>query len=166
MAFYSGSFLVAKPSLLDPNFRQSVVLIIQHDEQGAFGLVVNRPVPVEGLKYPVYAGGPCQTEGLFLLHGLASWSGTTDDEPSPVAPNIFMADATYLEDIKELDPKKLERLRLFAGYAGWGPGQLEEEIGSGAWSLTPADGETLFEVPADELWHHLKPPSIPEPSLN
>ncbi|MGF1578014.1 MAG: YqgE/AlgH family protein [Gemmataceae bacterium] len=166
MPFHSGSFLVAKPSLLDPNFRQSVVLIIQHDEEGAFGLVVNRPVPVEGLKYPVYAGGPCQTEGLFLLHSITDWSGSDIPIPEPIAPDIYMADATYLEEIKELDPEQLDQLRLFAGYARWGPGQLEEEICSGAWSFTPADGQTLFGVPADELWNHLKPPSIPKPSLN
>lgn len=167
MPFYTGSFLVANSSLLDPNFRQAVVLLIQHNEEGAFGLVVNRPVPVKDLPYPVFAGGPCETQGLFLMHGLEQWAKSEEGEViNEVAPGIFLGDAECAEMMKELPKAQLRRVRMFAGYAGWGPGQLESELAEGAWSLTTADGKTLFETPAKDLWVHLRPPSIPKPSVN
>jgi putative transcriptional regulator len=171
MSFFNGKFLVAKSKLQDPNFRQTVVLLVQHDDNGAFGLVVNRPVPVKELPCPVYAGGPCETEGLFLLHGHPEWTepelaADNDDQPAKeVAPGIFLGDSSCAEKIENLkgdDP----RVRMIAGYAGWGPGQLEGELAEGVWSLTAATGKLLFDVPAKQLWQHLKPPSIPEPSLN
>jgi putative transcriptional regulator len=171
MAFFGGSFLIAKPVLRDPNFFQSVVLLVQHDNEGAFGLVVNRPLPTpknNDLPLPVYAGGPCEAQGLFLLHNHVDWA---KDEPTAppsneVAPGIFLGDPSIAPILKNLSKEDLRRVRLFAGYAGWGPGQLERELEAGAWALMPADGKTLFGTPAKELWANLRPPSIPQPSLN
>src|SRR2546429_7938511 len=76
MPSLAGSFLVAKPELQDSNFHQTVVLLLQHGSEGAFGLVVNRPAKTEGLPFPVFHGGPCQAPGLILLHGHAGWQGS------------------------------------------------------------------------------------------
>ncbi len=167
MPSYSGSFLVAKAALLDPNFRQAVVLLVQHSEEGAFGLVVNRPVPVKDLPYPIFAGGPCEAQGLFLLHGHSDWTKGPEKKPAPeIAPGIFLGDSSLAELMKNLPTEKLSRVRMFAGYAGWGPGQLEGELAEGVWAISPADGKTLFDTPPKKLWVLLRPPAIPQPSMN
>src|SRR5690349_14403396 len=116
MSFIGGSFLVAKPSLRDPNFFQTVVLVIQHDADGAFGLIVNRPVPVKDLPYPVFAGGPCEAQGLFMLHGNPKWAKScTDEHPAhEVAPGIFLGDSSRAPLLKEVSKKEGKRVRMFA----------------------------------------------------
>ncbi len=167
MSSLAGWFLVAKPVLQDPSFRQTVVLLLQHNCDGAFGLVVNRPAKVEGLPFPLFAGGPCESEGLMMLHGHADWLDS-DAKPgaSEVAPGVFLGDAACLERVSDPPPGETYSFRLFAGYAGWGPDQLEGELGQSAWALVKATGELLFETPVEELWDRLLPPTIPQPSLN
>jgi putative transcriptional regulator len=167
MPSYAGKFLIARPVLQDATFRQSVVLLLQHGGEGAFGLVVNRPVKVDGLPFPVFAGGPCQAEGLLMLHGHADWLGSSSAVPlRELAPGVFLGDASCLSRISDTDTESAPRYRMFSGYAGWGPGQLESELGAGAWAIAPATGQLLFDVPAEDLWFRLIPPTIPEPSLN
>jgi putative transcriptional regulator len=170
MAFFGGSFLIAKPTLRDPNFYQTVVLLVQHDAEGAFGLVVNRPLPApkdQELPFPLFAGGPCEAEGLFMVHGHEEWIGEESEEPAnAIAPGIFLGDASLAAKLKSLSKSALKRVRLFHGYAGWGPGQLERELAEGAWSVITADAKTLFKTRPNDLWSHLRPPSIPQPSLN
>lgn len=167
MASLAGWFLVAKPVLKDPSFRQTVVLLLRHNSDGAFGLVVNRPAKVDGLPFPLYAGGPCESEGLLMLHGHVEWLDS-DDEPgtNEVAPGLFLGDAACLERVSDPPPGQTLHFRLFAGYAGWGPHQLEGELGESVWALVRATGQVLFETPPDELWDRLLPPTIPQPSLN
>jgi putative transcriptional regulator len=161
MTSLAGSFLIAQPMLSDPNFRHSVVLILAHDEGGAYGVVVNRRIP--NLEMPVFQGGPCKGPGLVMLHGERDWS---NGESSEVADGIFVGDSACLSRAREKESDQEYRYRLFAGYAGWGPGQLEGEIGAGAWVTASADQQTLFDVPPEDLWAKLRPPSIPQPSLN
>lgn len=167
MPSLAGSFLVARHSLLDPNFRQTVVLILQHGPEGAFGVVVNRRAPVNKPPYEIFVGGPCESPGLILLHGHPDWASATEEEkPKEVAPGIFLGDATaasYVGDLSEDEPR---RFRLFLGYSGWGAGQLEGEMTLGTWAVVPANGQLLFGTPAEELWDRLAPPRIPEPSAN
>src|SRR5436309_12172507 len=100
MPSLAGSFLIAKPILKEATFRQSVVLLLEHNAEGAFGLVVNRSASVEGLPFPVFAGGPCQSEGLLLLHGHVEWVKPAADLPkSEVAPGIFMGDASCIQRV-------------------------------------------------------------------
>jgi putative transcriptional regulator len=167
MPSLAGKFLVAKAILQEASFRQSVVLLLQHGAEGAFGLVVNRAVTVEGLPFPVFAGGPCTSQGLLMLHGHADWANSPTEEPREVAPGVFLGDASCLSRISD-DTTTVPglRYRMFSGYAGWGPGQLENEMAAGAWAIVPATGQLLFEVPADDLWYRLAPSMIPEPSLN
>jgi putative transcriptional regulator len=168
----AGSFLVAQPTLIDPNFARSVVLILAHNEEGAFGVIVNRPAPQAGLPFPVFHGGPCSAPGLFMLHGYSEWlEGASEpdaDEPKrEVAPGIFLGDASCLKRASQQTEKSPEvRFRAFQGYAGWGAGQLERELNGGAWLVTPAECDVLFGTSADALWRLLAPPRIPQPSTN
>jgi putative transcriptional regulator len=195
----AGSFLVAQSSLSDPNFLQSVVLILAHNEGGAFGLVVNRLAKKDGLPFPVFDGGPCPAPGLFMLHGHADWVAASDDgesetedededddegeneaehegdgegesneegPPREVAPGIYLGDPACLKRASQPGDGQSIRFRAFQGYAGWGPGQLEHELDAGAWQVTAADSELLFETPVETLWRLLAPPRIPRPSAN
>jgi putative transcriptional regulator len=169
----AGSFLVARPMLQDPNFRHSVVLILAHNPDGAFGLVVNRPAKAEGLPWPLFVGGPCPSPGLMMLHGHPAWAENTPtegDEPEEeskgpeVAPGVFIGNASCLEEASKESAEG--RFRVFSGYAGWSGGQLEGELAAGAWALAAANGDVLFDTPFDELWERLAPPRIPQPSMN
>ncbi len=161
----AGSFLVARHVLQDPNFAQAVVLLLKHGPEGAFGLVVNRPSQDDGTPFAVFKGGPCPLDGFLLLHGQEDWV----DEASPsevVAPGIFLGDTGCMARVTDPVPGQPLRVRIFSGYAGWGPGQLEGEIAAGAWFTTPAHAELLFDTEAHDLWDNLVPPRIPRPSLN
>jgi putative transcriptional regulator len=172
MTSLKGSFLVAEPGLLDPNFRRSVVLILEHGAAGAYGVVVNRPVAAEGLPLPVHNGGPCPSPGLVMLHAHREWLGQAPapEERTPAEPEItagiFVGNAACLERAAQPVPGETFRFRLFRNYSGWGPEQLEQELAAGAWTTVAATAELLFDVPADELWLRLRPRSLPEPSLN
>jgi putative transcriptional regulator len=165
---YAGCFLIAKPILQDPNFRRTVVFLLAHNDEGAFGLVVNRPTEAKGLPWPVFVGGPCPSPGLIMLHGHAEWSeeDKVTDKEAQLAPGIFSGDAACLDRVTQTDEGGSWRFRVFSGYAGWGGGQLEGEVAAGAWSVAPANGSVLFDTPAEELWDRLAPPRIPEPSIN
>ena len=168
---YAGYFLVAKPILQDPNFKRTVVFLLAHNTEGAFGLVVNRKAEAEGLPWPVFLGGPCPSPGLIMLHGHSEWAEPTEEEPDTdkerrLAPGIYSGDAACLDRVTQTDDAESLHFRVFSGYAGWGGGQLEGELASGAWSLAPANGSVLFNTPVEELWDRLAPPRIPEPSIN
>ena len=165
MTSLAGSFLVAKPVLQDPNFVQSVVLILRHDGEGAFGVVVNRPAKAEGVPFPVYIGGPCPAQGFIMLHGHADWT-SGEEEVGEVAPGVFVGDAECLRRVSELEEGQTARFRVFANYSGWGPEQLERELSSSAWIITLASGELVFDTPVEELWDRLSPPALPRPSAN
>lgn len=155
MQSLQGHLLVATPELLDPNFHRTVVLMVHHDEEGATGLVLNRASnmriseiwekvsesPCES-HAPVLHGGPCNGP-LMAIH--------TDEflMETEVAPGVYFCSS----------PDKLQRLVLltdqpvqfFAGVAGWGPGQLEDELATGSWHACPAEPEHIFEADAN-LW--------------
>jgi putative transcriptional regulator len=172
MTSLTGSFLVARASLQDPNFARTVVLLLAHTAEGAFGVIVNRPSEVEGLPFPVFEGGPCESPGVILLHGHPDWllasPGQAPKEPADkeVAPGILIGDESSLKRAGHPVSEKSLRMRLFRGYAGWGPRQLEKELTGGDWAVVAATGFLLFDTPVDELWYRLAPSSIPQPSLN
>src|SRR5436190_18248802 len=115
---FAGSFLVARPSLRDPNFHRTVVLLLAHGPDGAFGLVVNRPAQAEGLPWPVFDGGPCPSPGLLMLHGHAGWA-TASDEPAgenvvrEAGRGIYVGDAACLERASEEAEDEAVRFRVF-----------------------------------------------------
>jgi putative transcriptional regulator len=166
---YAGCFLIAKPILQDANFRRSVVFLLAHNAEGAFGLVVNRPAEAKGLPWPVFVGGPCPSPGLIMLHGHAEWAEETEAEEGKereLAPGIYSGDAVCLDRVTQSEKDEALRFRVFSGYAGWGGGQLEGELAAGAWSVAKANAAVLFDTPVEELWDRLTPPRIPEPSIN
>jgi putative transcriptional regulator len=155
-----GTLLVALPTLLDPNFRQSVVLLCDHGSEGSLGLVLNRPARLElsGLirEYPtlagierVFVGGP-----VAVNHVLVLYRGGPGPEDHSVFTDVFLA-----KNLEALQERRLfgqdERLRCFLGYAGWAPGQLEAEMKTGAWHLFPADPSLIFHAEPVSLWSQM-----------
>ncbi|MFI5004220.1 MAG: YqgE/AlgH family protein [Solirubrobacterales bacterium] len=153
----SGQLLVAAPSLLDPNFRRTVVLVGAHSEEGAMGVVLNRPSEVTvgeavpqleqaiGELETVYVGGPVQPSSIVFLAEFL--------DPSPAGLLVLgrIGFPAPEADIDELSDA-IARRRVFAGYAGWGEGQLDEELDQGDWIAQPARPEDVFTQDPDELW--------------
>jgi putative transcriptional regulator len=157
MESLQGQLLVSAPSLLDPQFRRTVVLIAHHDEEGAMGLVLTRPsdvaateavpslVGLPGSDEPVYVGGPVQPGAVVAL---------AEYEEPDLAAAIAFADVGFLPAEADSDELAgmLRRVRVFAGYAGWSPGQLESELEEEAWIVEPAVADDVFASDADLLW--------------
>lgn len=157
MTSLRGKLLIASPALADPNFARSVVLIAEHSEDGAMGLVLNRPSEAEvdvavgelgGIVAPgdlVYEGGPVQTSAVMVL-------AEFNDPASAAA--VILGDVGFLPS--HGDPGDLadglRRTRVFAGHSGWGPGQLDAELDEGSWLLVPAKIDDVFAPDPDELW--------------
>jgi putative transcriptional regulator len=152
-----GHFLVASPHLPDPNFFRSVVLMIQHNDSGAFGVVLNRPsrktvrelwaLLGEGgchCEQAVYLGGPVEGP-LLALHTHPACA------QNDVLPGLFMA--TRKEYLKRVFQSE-SRYRIFCSYSGWGPGQLESELEAGGWLTHPATLDDIF-ADADHLWRRI-----------
>jgi putative transcriptional regulator len=153
-----GKLLLAGPTLLDPNFRRTVVLIVEHTEEGAMGLVLNRPsTATVGDAVPdldwltesgerVYVGGPVAPNGVIVL---AEWN-----DPDQAA--VLVDDDLGFVPGEAPDPDQLlnavRRARVFAGHAGWGPGQLEAEMEEESWIVEPARREDVFTADPEELW--------------
>jgi putative transcriptional regulator len=152
------------PDLADPNFRRTVVLLVHHDEDGTVGLVLNRSTDVRAQDLcetldiawngdpdsPVHWGGPVQPNTGWVVAGddvLLGLGGTTR-----FAEGLHFAGS--LEALRRVADEPPAQLRIFLGYAGWGPGQLEGELAQGAWVVAPFSREALFEVVEDELWDH------------
>jgi len=159
------TLLVAMPDLVDPNFRRTVVLLVHHDPDGSVGLVLNRPTDVS-------ASDLCETLGIGWRgedEGTIHWGGPVqpntgwvvagDDvladvaEVTAVAPHVHFAGS--LEALRRVADLPPAQLRLFLGYAGWAPGQLEGELAQGAWVVAPLSLQALFEVEAERLWEHV-----------
>jgi putative transcriptional regulator len=153
-----GRLLVASPALRDPNFDRTVVLLLEHTEEGALGVVLNRPSELDlaealpewgGLALDpavVFVGGPVQTGSLIGL--AAAW---TDAQVEGWTPLIGRVGAVDLEHPDALAPGVGE-VRIFSGYAGWGAGQLEGELEVGAWFVLDAAPDDAFSPQPDRLW--------------
>jgi putative transcriptional regulator len=158
------SLLVAMPQLDDPNFRHTVVLLCQHSKEGAWGLVLNRPTGQPAAKVvqmdpalegdsglEVWIGGPVEPQRGFLL--LGEDPGVGDSEK--VSDGLHLtASVEVLRRVLEAAPtdSALQRARLLLGYAGWGPGQLDQELTASAWLTAPPDPDLVFATPAETMW--------------
>ena len=156
MQSLKGQLLIAGPSLLDPNFRRTVVLVGEHTDEGALGVVLNRAseATVEDAvpelaaliddEELVHVGGPVQPSAIVVVADFA------DPEQAGA---LILDSVGFLP--AEVDPDtigELHRVRVFAGYAGWGPGQLDEELDEGSWIVAPALAEDVFTGDPEELW--------------
>ena len=164
MKSLAGSLLIARPVLKDSFFAQTAILILQHSTDGAFGIVLNRPAPVKDLPFPLFVGGPCKFQGLIMIHAQADWIDPS--ERQEVCPGIYLGDAECISRVSELEEGDHSQFRVFTGYSGWGPDQLEREMTEGSWAVVQATGAEIFDAPIEELWSRLIPPAIPQPSMN
>jgi putative transcriptional regulator len=154
------SLLLSMPQMHDPNFARSVVLLCQHTADGAFGLVLNRPITTtaritsrghesESIEHEleVWVGGPVEPErSWILLHDRAG-----DDDAVEVCSGIFLSTSpAVLQQI--IDREADDRTRLVAGYAGWGPGQLDAELAASAWLSMDVHLDIVFDTPAEQMW--------------
>jgi len=154
-----GRLLVATPPLVDPNFDRTVILMLEHNDEGALGIVLNRPsdapltaVLPEWHEYAsapgvIFSGGPVATEAVIALavggvEGTEGW--------------VSVLDTVGTIDVGR-DPAgigaRLSAMRVFVGYAGWGPGQLEAELDQEAWFVVPTRADDPFCAQPDRLWH-------------
>jgi len=159
----SGVLLIARQKLRDPNFLESVVLLVEYGAEGALGLIINRPTGValaeilpenETLRERperLYEGGPVQRNQIFLL--IESQQALED--AIPVMQGLYMsASASALQQLLQ-DSNRAVSFRAYAGYAGWGPGQLDAELDRGDWQLWWADRSNVFSDQGLELWQKL-----------
>jgi len=159
------TLLLSMPQMQDPNFEQSVVLLCEHTVDGAFGLVLNRPTktaaaevvaldpPLEVRQGPLlWTGGPVEPERGWILLGMVpeASNGVGPEEATEVAPGLFLS--TSVEVLRRVIQAPPQRTRVLTGYAGWGPGQLDEELASSAWLTVDIDPALIFDTPADEMW--------------
>lgn len=160
MPSLKGQLLIAAPALADPNFARSVVLMVQHGEEGALGLVLNRPLETtvaeawqqvnhESCDIPetvhLHQGGPCEGP-LMVVHA------SQEHGQISVLKNLFFT--TDKDMIEGLVNQRPGAMKFFVGYAGWGKGQLEREMEQGGWLTMPAGDEPVF-AEVEDLWDRL-----------
>lgn len=157
MASLRGKCLIASPALVDPNFARAVVLIAEHNDDGAMGLILNRPtdaVVAEAVEElagvvepgePVFVGGPVQEQSVMVLAEF--------DDPTQAAA-LIIGDVGFLPADAELAELsgRTRRARVFAGHSGWGPGQLDGELEEGSWIVGDPQADDVFSEEPEELW--------------
>jgi putative transcriptional regulator len=161
----AGQLLVAAPSMDDPRFERTVILIIQHSPDGAVGIVINKPIgetPIASVfealgqkggdvsgDVRVFSGGPVRPELGFVVHS------PDYRRPETVAVNDRLSMTSSLDILRDIGAKKGPAKILVAfGYAGWGPDQLESEIKMSAWGIAEADPALIFDEDRDKVWDY------------
>ena len=177
-----GRLLLASPALLDPNFHRTVILVAEHTDEGAMGLVLNRPAettvgeavpdlaPVAGADEPVHVGGPVAASSVVVL---------AEFDDHALAGVLLEGDLGFVgnptEDLDAL-AAGVRRARVFAGHAGWGPGQLDAELEEESWIVEPPLPDEIFTAQPEALWadvlrrkgreYALLATMPPDPSMN
>lgn len=164
-SYLKGHFLMAMPTLMDPNFRKSVTCISEHTDEGAVGIVVNQVHDgltaamvfdelgiedrMQAESVPIHMGGPVHTNQLFVLHGVPlDWGGS-------LIVNEHLALSNSRDIIEAIARREGPRAFIIAlGCAGWGPGQLEWELSQNAWLMTACDLDIIFNVPLEKRWEN------------
>ena len=151
----AGRLLVSTPYFNDPFFNHSVVLLTDYEEEHTAGLIINRQLPHNvydlvneiRVEEPIFFGGPVLTEAVFLLHSFESCP-----EASRLLPGVYVGYNPVLIALIEQHAITNLKYRFLLGYAGWSPGQLEDEIRRNMWVVAPATQSLVFDTPADEIW--------------
>lgn len=156
--------LVATRQLVDPNFEKTVVLLVSHDDEGAVGLVLNRPTRIRGADVarrlgvkvagraataPVLSGGPVDPDRGFVLHARTDLA-----ENRGLVPGLYVDGPDKVLEALLKDGEA--RARLAVGYAGWGGGQIEVELSRGDWAVVPASARAVFDVAPEALWETVR----------
>ncbi len=163
LPYVAGQLLIAAPTMPDPRFARTVIYMVDHSAHGAFGLVINRPLgagPLDKLikgfgidpgqatgDVVMHYGGPVDSSGLFVLHS-SDWKGPATPETS--GPLAMTADTEVFKAIASGSGPK--RRLIMVGYAGWGPGQLEQEMARKDWLTAPADPDLVFDDDIATKW--------------
>ena len=142
-----GQLLISGGKLYDPNFRHTVVLIGEHDDSGAVGVVLNRPMDLVGGEAYMFEGGPVEPNQAVLMAEIAI-PGFVD---VPVFGNVGFLTGEVPDDIRD----SVLRARVFVGHAGWAPGQLEAEMESDSWIIEEATEDDVFTPDPDALWRRV-----------
>jgi putative transcriptional regulator len=162
-AYLTNQFLIAMPAMEDPNFAQSVTLVCEHNEQGALGIVINKPLPMTlaevfqqlGLeaadsrvnRQAVLRGGPVQTDRGFVLHTpQGQWESSL-----PFSDRVHLTTSRDILDALARGEGP-DNAVIALGYAGWSAGQLENEMAANAWLTVPADERLVFDTPIESRW--------------
>ena len=154
--------LIAVPQLDDPNFARSVVLMIEHNDRGSFGLVINQPSEVTASELldslamrragdtetVVWSGGPVARSTGWVLHEPVP--ALVGEGTSTIGPGVALS--TSPERLRALAARPPARMRLLLGYSGWGPGQLAREMAQGSWLHADLDPAIIFDLDADDMW--------------
>ncbi len=173
--------LLAMPHLLDPNFARAVVLMIEHNEEGSFGLIVNRPSSLEAgalfssleldwqgdAEEVVWSGGPVMPSLIWVLHeplieSLPMAPFAADGQPDvsslehgstiKIAEDLSLSTGSSIDTLRTIVAAPPSRLRFILGYAGWAPGQLAQEMSQGSWLHADLDLQLLFATPPEDMW--------------
>lgn len=162
---FTGTLLLASPDLRDPNFEKTAILIVEHNEGGAFGLVVNRPLEVTlrqmaaALKVPwsggeggapVFGGGPVMTESIWMLRERRPDEKTATSNARLIEPGLVIT--SEAEEIRGTLGRPVGTFKIFAGYAGWSEAQLEHEMAQGSWLVARPSRELIFSTAAAASW--------------
>jgi len=157
------ALLISMPQLVDPNFNRTVILLCKHSDEGALGLVVNRPLVTTGRvtvnldppvstdrELQVWVGGPVEPQRTWILVG-------QEPDQHEALSGMRIAENLYLSTSPDLlrrllEPKPPPRARLIVGYSGWGAGQLEAELQASAWLMSDVDRDLVFNTPAERMW--------------
>lgn len=154
----TGKILLAEPFMMDPNFKRSAVLLVEHSDEGSLGFIMNKPIKmnidnlIEGFpefQSEVFFGGPVQTDTVHYIHNL----GDLIEDSVKVSEGVYWGGD--FENLKFLITSELvspNDIRFFVGYSGWSEGQLIEEMNMGSWILANMDANYLFKLDPDDLW--------------
>jgi len=153
-----GKILISEPFLGDYYFKRSVVLLAEHNEEGSFGLIINKPIEakfnevVQGFPefdIPLYLGGPVQNNSLFYIHKL----GEEIEESTEIMPGLFWGgDIEVIKEMITLRQISKDDIRFYIGYSGWASKQLDGELEKNSWLVSRIPIEMIFKIHPDELW--------------
>lgn len=170
----NGVFLVAQPTLTEPAFRRTVILITQRSDGGSLGVILNRPTKVTlaeafpqhahiaALPQPLHVGGPVQPQALLFLVR----SATPPPGAIALLHDVYLTSDADWVDSALATQKIISATRAFAGYAGWAPRQLRSEMERQGWYILPADAASVFDSKPDALWIELAKRAVLRPTAN
>lgn len=156
-----GKVLVSEPFIFDSNFKRSVILLCEHNEEGSFGLILNRPLDVKlgdvvenlfPMPYRLHLGGPVQNDTLHILHRIEELSEDSEE----ILPGLYWG--TDFEKVKEMIANNTlnpDDIRFYLGYSGWGAGQLMEEMSFNSWVAADVSVASIFDENPDDMWKNI-----------